>query len=66
MRANVGKRGQAVAVDRSVVAVDESAELVAAVRAGKVARDRLPALLADAKARGESELVMAILEACRS
>ena len=66
MRANVGKRGQAVTVDRSVVAVDESAELVAAVRAGKVARDRLPALLADAKARGESELVMAILEVCRT
>ncbi len=66
MRANVGKRGQAVAVDRSVVAVDESAELVAAVRAGKVARDRLPALLADAKARGESELVMVILEVCRT
>lgn len=65
MRVNVGKRTQVVAVDESPVGADASAELVAAVRAGRVARDRMPALLADAKARRESDLIEAILEACR-
>lgn len=66
MRGNVGKRTQVLAVDEPVAGADEGAELVAAVRAGKVGRDRLPALLASAKASGEVDLVEAVLEACRS
>lgn len=65
MRSNVGRRAAAVNVDVPDDAGDAGAELLAAVRAGKVARDRLPALLADAKARGESELIAVIIEACR-
>lgn len=65
MRLNVGKRTAMVEVDDAPARADESVDLVAAVRAGKVARDKLPALLADAKARGEVDLIEAILEACR-